>query len=101
MNTGQFNLTSSTFVAPMDGIYYIFHRSSIHKGVETISGTTLLDLQAGDLVRLHLTGGQIHSSVQQHEMSFVGFLYSPKFVAGAAWVISLSSKASVGRGSVC
>ena len=116
VNTGQFNLTSSTFVAPLDGtcIYYfsvssglqpriivelmvkvngidmyiIFHRSSIHGGVETIPGTTLLDLQAGDLVSLHLTKGQIHSSIEQHEMSFMGFLYSPRFVAGLTWVVS-------------
>ena len=66
----------------------IFHRSSIHGGVETISGTTLLDLQAGDMVSVHLTKGQIHSSIEQHEMSFVGFLYSPRFVAGVAWFVS-------------
>ena len=117
VNTGQFNLTSSTFIAPLDGIYYfsvstglqphisvelmlkvngidmyiIFRRSSHHKGVETISGTTLLDLQAGDLVSLHLTKGQIHSSIEQHEMSFVGFLYSPRFVARVAWVVSVTT----------
>ena len=116
VNTGQFNLTSSTFVAPLDGIYYfsvstglqphfiaelmlkvngidmsiIFHRSSFHSGVETISGTTLLDIQAGDMVSVHLTKGQIHSSIEQHEMSFVGFLYSPRFVAGVAWVVSVT-----------
>ena len=40
------------------------------------------------MVSVHLTKGQIHSSIEQHEISFVGFLYSPRFVAGVAWVVS-------------
>ena len=121
INTGQFNLTSSTFVAPLDGIYYFsvstglqphinvelmlkvngidmyitFHRSIHHNGVENISGTILLDLNAGDKVSVHLTKGQIHSSIEQHEMSFVGILYSPRFVAGLTWVVSVTT------GTIC
>ena len=117
VNTGQFNMNSSIFVASMDGIYYfsvsnglqpniivelmlkvngvdvyiIFHRSTHHIGVSTISDTTLLDLKAGDKVSLHLTMGRIHSSIEQHEMSFVGFLYSPRFATGVAWAVSLTN----------
>ena len=51
----------------------------------------MLNLQAGDKVSLHLTKGQIHSSIEQHEMSFMGFLYSPRFVAEVAWVVSVTT----------
>ena len=112
--TGQFNMGISTFVTPLNGIYYfsisaglfpantaelmlrvngkdmyvLFHNSSAHDGIRTISGSTLLDLQIGDLVTLHLTKGQIYSSPEQHEVSFMCFLYSPKHGNSATWMVS-------------
>ena len=114
VNIGQFNMNTSTFVAHLKGIYYfsisvglfarntselmlrvnekdvyvLFHKSNSHSGIKTISGTTLLDLQTGDLVSLHLTKGRIFSSPEQHELSFMCFLYSPKHGNSVAWMVS-------------
>ena len=114
VNTGQFNTNTSSFVTPLNGIYYfsisaglfarttvelilkvngndvyvLFHKSNTHIGIKTISGSTLLDLQAGDLVTLHLTQGQMYSSPEQHEVSFMCFLYSPKQGTSVEWMVS-------------
>ena len=114
VNTGQFKMDNSTFVTHMDGIYYfsisaglfahtiaelklkvngvdmltLFHMKTTHNGIKTISSTTLLELQTGDEVTVHLTMGQIYSSVEQHEVSFLGFLYSLKVSNNVAWLVS-------------
>ena len=114
VNTGQFNMDNSTFVAHMDGIYYfsisaglfahtkaelmltvngvdmltLIQNSTTHNGIKTISSTTLLELQTGDEVTVHLTMGRIYSSVEQHEVSFLGFLYSLKVANSVAWLVS-------------
>ena len=49
-----------------------------HDGIRTISGSTLLDLQTGHLVY----------SSEQHEVSFMCFLYSPKHGNSATWMVS-------------
>ena len=127
VNTGQFNMNSSTFIAAIDGIYYfsisagleeniilelmlkvndidiynLLHRCNIHNEEESISGTTLLDLQAGDKVTLHLTEGQMHSSFELHEVSVVCFLYSPESASSIAWVISSTNGlTSMRRGGI-
>ena len=117
VNTGQFKVDNSTFVAHMDGIYYfsisaglfahtiaelmlkvngvdihvLYRRSTTHNGTTTISSTTLLDLQTGDNVTLHLTNGSIYSSVNQHEVSLMCFLYSLNDTNSVAWLVSKSS----------
>ena len=127
INTGQFNMESSTFVVPLDGIYYfsisvglhpyipvelvlrvngdevysIFHLSRIHNGMETISGTILLHLQTGDKVSLYLIQGEIYSSAPNLELSLVCFLYSPKSTSSVAWLVSKINSTSVkGRSPV-
>ena len=114
VNTGQFNLDTSTFTAPVDGIYYfsisagvdtsgvvsvflrvnnknvynLFFSSSTISGPETIAGTTLLELGKGDEVSLHVTEGEIYSSPAELDISMSCFMYSPKMVSPVAWLVS-------------
>ena len=114
VNTGQFNMGTSTFTSPAGGIYYfsltvglftsgtvslflrvnninmynLFHNSSTSRGVETMSGTTLLELLVDDQVSLHLMEGPIYSTSEEVDISMSGFLYSPKTVSPVAWLVS-------------
>ena len=114
VNTGQFNMDTSTFTTPVDGIYYfpisagiltsgvvsvflrvnnnkvynLFFSSSSSSGPETIAGTTLLELDQGDEAILHLREGVIYSSPAELDISMSCFLYSPKMVSPAAWLVS-------------
>ena len=121
LNTGQFDMETSTFTAPLDGIYYfsvsagllphtilevtlrvngigifkILHFSTSHDDIETISGSTLLDLRTGDKVTPHLTKGHTYSSSEQGELSLLCFLYSPKTGPSIAWLMSKNTEYTV------
>ena len=115
VNTGTFDMDTSTFVAPQDGIYYfsvgaavspfqpaavriykndtisteVLHNSTIRNGIEQLSGASLIQLQTGDRVTVQVSQGSIYSSPGTLETSFHGFLYSRNVTSGqVAWRMS-------------